>query len=100
MILEVAVLDVKQGQSQDFESAFAKAQNIIMSMSGYLSHQLQHCLENPQRYILLVNWQTLDDHEVGFRMSPEYQEWKSLLHHFYEPFPVVEHYQSVYSGKA
>ena len=56
MILEVAVLDVKPGQSQDFESAFAKAQNIIMSMSGYLSHQLQHCLENPQRYILLVNW--------------------------------------------
>ena len=97
MILEVAVLDVKPGLEQEFERNFAKAQAIIASMKGYVSHQLQHCIEKPCRYILLVNWETLADHEQGFRQSAEYQEWKALLHHFYDPFPTVEHYEPVYS---
>lgn len=95
MILEVAMLDVKPGQETEFESAFGKAQEIISSMDGYVSHQLQKCIERKNRYILLVNWQTLEDHTIGFRESNEYQEWRNLLHHFYEPFPEVEHYQSV-----
>jgi heme-degrading monooxygenase HmoA len=64
-------------------------------MSGYVSHELQRCLETPDRYMLLVRWQQLEDHTVGFRQSPEYQQWKLLLHHFYDPFPTVEHYQIV-----
>ncbi len=96
MILEVATLDVKPGLESDFELAFAKAQKIIRSMKGYISHQLQHCLENESKYILLVNWETLKDHTEGFRNSKEYQEWKKQLHHFYDPFPTVEHYRSVY----
>ena len=96
MILEVAILNVKPDMEKDFEQSFAKAQAIISSMKGYVSHQLQRCIENPGRYILLVNWQTLEDHEIGFRQSAEYQEWKALLHHFYDPFPTVEHYESVF----
>jgi heme-degrading monooxygenase HmoA len=64
-------------------------------MNGYISHQLQRCMENRSRYILLVNWMTLEDHTVGFRDSQEYQEWKHLLHHFYDPFPTVEHYETI-----
>ncbi len=96
MILEVAILDVKPSLEEEFEQNFAQAQAIISSMQGYVSHQLQRCIEKPNRYILLVNWQTLADHEQGFRQSAEYQEWKALLHHFYDPFPTVEHYQAVY----
>jgi len=96
MILEVAILDVKPNLEAEFEQNFAKAQVIISSMKGYVSHQLQRCIENPSRYILLVNWQTLEDHEQGFRQSAEYQEWKALLHHFYDPFPTVEHFEKVY----
>ena len=96
MILEVAILDVKPDLEKEFELAFGKAQNIIASMNGYLSHQLQRCVENESRYILLVNWETVEDHTEGFRGSEEYQEWKALLHHFYDPFPRVEHYKSVY----
>lgn len=96
MILEVAILDVKPSLEEEFEQNFAQAQAIISSMQGYASHQLQRCIEKPNRYILLVNWQTLEDHEQGFRQSAEYQEWKALLHHFYDPFPTVEHYQAVY----
>lgn len=98
MILEVAVLDVKPDQEKEFEAAFEKAQHIISGMDGYVSHQLQKCIENKSRYILLVNWKTLEDHTVGFRGSKQYQEWQSLLHHFYDPFPVVAHYESVYSN--
>ncbi|WP_226702002.1 antibiotic biosynthesis monooxygenase family protein [Microbulbifer elongatus] len=95
MILEVAILDVKSSQNEKFEDAFKKAQNIISSIPGYVSHQLQKCLEKEGRYILLVNWEKLEDHTEGFRKSPEYQDWKALLHHFYNPFPEVEHYSLV-----
>lgn len=97
-ILEVAILNVIEGEEDAFEKAFAKAQAIIASVPGYLSHDLQRCIESRNRYILLVGWQTLEDHTMGFRESAEYQEWKALLHHFYDPFPVVEHYQSVLKG--
>ncbi len=96
MILELALLDVKPGQTDAFETAFAQAQDIISSMPGYRGHQLQRCIENSDRYVLLVNWEQLEDHTKGFRGSAEYQQWKTLLHHFYQPFPEVEHYQKVF----
>lgn len=95
MILEVAVLDVKKGREVDFEQAFGQAQAIIRGMPGYISHQIQKCIEQQGRYILLVNWQSLEDHTIGFRGSEQYQEWKSLLHDFYDPFPEVQHYTSI-----
>jgi heme-degrading monooxygenase HmoA len=94
MILEVAVLDVKPGRSSEFEAAFHRAEPIISSMHGHVSHELQRCIEKPDRYLLLVRWERLEDHTVGFRKSDGYQEWRRLLHHFYNPFPVVEHYAS------
>ncbi|HEX9828454.1 MAG TPA: antibiotic biosynthesis monooxygenase [Flavobacteriaceae bacterium] len=93
MILEVAILNIKQGFSLEFETAFEKAKAIISSMKGYISHELKKCIELEDKYILLVRWETIEDHEIGFRKSSEYQEWKTLLHHFYEPFPTVEHYR-------
>jgi heme-degrading monooxygenase HmoA len=93
MILEAAILDVKPDQTRQFELAFATAQHIIGASPGYISHELQRCIEKPSRYILLVRWRTLEDHTQGFRKSALYQEWKRLLHHFYDPFPTVEHYE-------
>lgn len=95
MILEVAILNIIPGSENDFLSAFSKAQYIISTMAGYISHQLKRCLENSGRFILLVEWHKLEDHTEGFRKSDEYQEWKSLLHHFYDPFPTVEHYEAI-----
>ena len=92
MVLEVAILNIKKELSNEFEFNFKKAEKIISSIKGYVSHQLKKCIEEDNKYILLVNWETLEDHEIGFRTSKEYQEWKTLLHHFYEPFPTVEHY--------
>ena len=95
MILEVAILNVRPGQEAAFEQAFAQASPLITAMPGYIRHELQHCLEVQNRYLLLVQWQTLDDHTSGFLGSPGYQEWKRLLDHFYDPFPIVEHYEAV-----
>jgi heme-degrading monooxygenase HmoA len=95
MILEVAMLNIKPNLETEFETAFRQASKIISSMKGYLEHELQKCLEQPDKYLLLVKWETLEDHTVGFRGSAQYQEWRTLLHHFYDPFPVVEHFKKV-----
>ncbi|UOQ87201.1 antibiotic biosynthesis monooxygenase family protein [Gracilibacillus salinarum] len=95
MILEAVMLQVKSGMEVDFEHTFAEASSIITSMKGYLSHELQRCIEEKGKYLLLVRWETLEAHTIGFRGSEEYQEWKSLLHHFYDPFPTVEHFELV-----
>ena len=95
MILEVACLFVKEGLEQQFESDFELAGQYISSISGYIEHTLQRCLEQPNKYILLVKWEKLEDHTIGFRTSEVYLKWRDLLHHYYEPFPVVEHYELV-----
>jgi heme-degrading monooxygenase HmoA len=98
MVLEVAILHIRAGQCAEFERSFGEAQSIISSMKGYASHQLQRCMEDGNKYLLLVHWNRLEDHTIGFRKSPEYQRWRELLHHFYDPFPAVEHFELVFAG--
>jgi len=95
MILEAAILQVKPGLERNFEAAFKMASRLVVSMNGYISHELHRCIETSGRYLLLVQWETLEDHTIGFRGSPQYQQWKALLHHFYEPFPMVEHFEAI-----
>jgi heme-degrading monooxygenase HmoA len=95
MILELAILEVIPDSEDDFERAFREARGIIASMPGFVSLDLERCIERPNRYALLVRWSKVEDHTIGFRQSPEYQRWKALLHHFYDPFPQVEHYTQV-----
>lgn len=93
MILEIAQLEVRADQAEAFEASFEEAQSLVASMPGYLGHELQRCLERPGHYMLLIRWQSVEHHERGFRGSPQYQEWRRLLHHFYDPFPTVLHYE-------
>jgi heme-degrading monooxygenase HmoA len=92
MVLEVAILNVIPSMQKSFEEAYRQACPLIAASEGYISHELRRCVETPNRYLLLVEWQSIEDHIVGFRGSPRYAEWKKLLHKFYDPFPVVEHY--------
>ena len=96
MITEIALLTIRQGQSAAFEEAFIKAQPIIEAAKGYIQHELQQCIEQDDKYLLTVRWNTLEDHTIGFRQSEAYIEWQKLLHHFYDPFPVVEHYNRIF----
>ena len=95
MILEAVMLQVKEGMEAEYEEAFRGASEIISTMKGYISHELQRCMEVEGKYLLLVQWETLEDNAIGFRQSNEYQEWKKKLHNFYDPFPTVEHFEKV-----
>jgi len=102
MILEVAILDIKQGEQNRFEEDFAVASQYISSINGYISHTLRKCIEQENRYILLVDWENIESHEIGFRKSKAYLKWKELLHHYYDPkypFPTVEHYKTIFENR-
>ena len=100
MVLEVAILNLRPGESAAFEAAFVEAQQIIAASPGYQGHELRRCVEAADRYLLLVWWDSLESHTDGFRESAEYQRWRVLLHHFYDPFPTVEHYVVVPGASA
>lgn len=92
MILEVAMLTIRPGQSAAFERAMAAARPLIAATPGFQSLELRSSIETPDRYLLLVTWGKLEDHTIGFRQSSRYEQWRALLHGFYDPFPTVEHY--------
>jgi len=99
MITEHALLHIVAGPESDFELAFAKAKPLISSISGFGRCSLSRSLESPSTYLLLVEWSTVEAHVEGFRGSPQYQQWKTLLHHFYDPFPVVQHFAPIHSNR-
>jgi heme-degrading monooxygenase HmoA len=95
MITEHAILSVRAGAENEFEQAFERARPLIARQRGCQRVSLSRSLESPTLYLLLVDWDSVEAHTEGFRASPDYEEWKKLLHHFYEPFPVVEHFVTV-----
>ena len=92
MILEHAILDVAPAEAADYEAAVNEALPLIAATPGFMRLEIRPCLEKQGRYLLLVEWRGLADHTVDFRNSERYQAWKNLLHRFYSPFPLVEHY--------
>lgn len=99
MILEVAILNVKQNLQNEFEKDFALASQYISSIKGYMGHTLRKCIEHKNQYILLVDWEDIESHEIGFRKSQVYLKWKELLHDYYNPFPTIEHYETIFENK-
>ena len=95
MIIEIAQLTIRPGSERQFEAAFLTAIKVLGGSKGYLTHELQRSVETPNRYALIVRWQTLEDHTVGFRQSPAFTEWRGHIGPFFESPPVVEHFQSV-----
>ncbi|MEI8050908.1 MAG: antibiotic biosynthesis monooxygenase [Actinomycetes bacterium] len=95
MIVEHAVLEVRPGQEAAFETALQEALVHISSSPGFGSLRVARGIESASRYILVVEWDTLEAHTEGFRGSPAYDKWRAALHHFYEPFPTVEHFTVV-----
>lgn len=95
MIVEHVVLPIRAGQEADFETTFGEAKAIIAGSPGFRSLTLARCIERPDSYLLLVEWDRLEDHTEGFRGSARYEQWRSLLHPFYDPAPVVEHYELI-----
>ena len=95
VILEHALLHVLPGREEEFEAAFAEARPLISASPGCGSVRLSRSIETPSDYLLLVEWESVAAHQEGFRGSPAYDRWRALLHRFYDPFPVVEHFTDV-----
>jgi heme-degrading monooxygenase HmoA len=95
MITEHAILPITPGREEEFERAFGVAKNIIAAVPGFLDLGLLRGIESESSYLLLVHWESVEAHEVGFRGSRAYDDWRALLHEFYDPLPVVEHFTEV-----
>ena len=95
MITEHALLQVIPGREDEFVGAMKRAKDLIASSPGFVSLRVERGIERPGYFLLLVEWETLEDHTEGFRGSVAYEQWRAALHHFYDPFPVVEHYEPV-----
>ncbi|NRQ48631.1 antibiotic biosynthesis monooxygenase family protein [Aeromicrobium stalagmiti] len=95
MIVEQGILRIVPGEEAAFELAMESAKTIIAAMPGFRRLQVSRGIEASETYLLLVEWDTLEDHTQGFRGSVDYERWRSALHHFYDPFPVIEHFAPV-----
>ncbi len=92
MILEHALLNVKPEDMAPYEAALKQALPLISATPGFIKLNVQPCIEKTGCYLLLVEWEKLEDHNIGFRQSDRYLKWKELLHPFYAPFPEVLHF--------
>lgn len=92
MVLELAIIHIKKGANTDFEKSLKKAQAVICQSDGYLSHEFQKCVEEDNKYILLIKWKSLEAHNVGFRESELFQTWRGLIGSYFSEPPHVQHY--------
>ncbi len=93
MITEIADLRVAPGKQESFAAALKLGLDTVLSKAhGYVSHEIQHCIETPERFVLLIKWQTLEDHTVGFRGSKAYEDWRAIVGPFFSQPPQVEHF--------
>lgn len=95
MILEAFTLKIKTEQILKFEENFLKASEIINKSKGYIKHELQACKEIKNQYLLMIYWETYENHMIDFRNSEGFKEWRALLQDFYEELPTVLHYDRV-----
>ena len=91
-VLEHALLHVREGREAEFEAAVAEARPLIEASSGFISLEIRRPTATGQAYLLLVKWRSVADHRDGFRQSDRYQQWRALLHRFYDPMPEVSYF--------
>ncbi len=92
MIVEHAILQVRPGQRTAFEAAMENARPLVACQPGFRSIEVRQADNDPERYLFLIIWDDIESHRDGFRQSNEYQQWRALLHPFYDPMPVVNYY--------
>eukprot|EP01036_Dinobryon_divergens_P045683 gene45682-biopygen36889 len=94
MILEIADIRIPAGQQAAFDEAIRRGvETVISQAEGFLGYQVQKCIESPERYVLMIRWQTLEAHTVGFRGSPAFAQWRAIVGPFFAQPPVVEHFE-------
>ena len=96
MILEIADIRVMPGRATEFAAAIRRgAETVIAHAKGFAGYKVNQSIETPERFVLLIYWHALEDHTVGFRQSPAFQEWRAIVGPFFAQPPFVEHFQLV-----
>ena len=96
MILEIADIRIQSGRQSDFDAAIVKGvQETISKAKGFLGYKVNKGIESPERYILMIYWETLENHTVDFRESAAFLEWRGIVGPFFAAAPVVEHFTLV-----
>ena len=96
MIVEVADFRVSTGNRDAFSEAIIRAADTVLAKAGgYRRHRILACRESPERFILIVEWDSLEAHTVGFRQSPAFAEWRAIIGPFFQRPPHVEHFEVV-----
>jgi heme-degrading monooxygenase HmoA len=98
MITEIAQIEIKPGMEAEFETGVQQAVPIFKRAKGSRGMKLERSIEKPHRYRLFIGWETLENHTVDFRGSPDFQEWRKLVGHCFASPPEVEHVQTVGHG--
>ncbi len=94
MVLEVAEIQIRAGEQQAFEAALSRGvQTVISQSKGYRGYRLERGIESPQRYLLLIEWDTLENHTVDFRQSPSFAQWRAIVGPYFVEPPRVEHFE-------
>jgi len=94
MILELADIRIHAGQQTAFDEAIQRGlQTVISQAKGFQGFKVNKGIEHPERYVLLIFWDTLEDHTVHFRQSPAFAEWRAIVGPFFATPPVVEHFE-------
>ena len=93
MILEIAEIRIAPGQQAAFDEAIQRALATVASQArGMRGYKVNKCIESPERYVLQIFWDTLEDHTVGFRQGPLFAQWRAIIGPFFASPPVVEHF--------
>jgi heme-degrading monooxygenase HmoA len=95
MVLELAVIKIKAGESDAFEAALNQAQEVLKKADGYQGHEFKKCMEEANQYLLLIHWQSLEAHTEGFRKSTLFTEWRALIGPYFAEAPQVQHYKTL-----
>jgi heme-degrading monooxygenase HmoA len=95
MVLEVALIDVVAGQEDAFAAAYREARSLLVDTPGFRSARMTRGIESPSRFVLLVEWDSVEAHEVNFRQQPRFAEWRALIGPFFAGPPTVEHFTDV-----
>jgi heme-degrading monooxygenase HmoA len=95
MVLEVGLIDVQEGREEDFAAAYAKARSILASTPGCRTVRMTRGIESPSRFVLLVEWDSVDAHLDNFRATERFTEWRALIGPYFDGAPRVEHFEDL-----
>ena len=101
MILEIADFTITPGQQPEFEAALQQAVTTVASKAqGFRGFKINHSIESPERYVLMIYWDTLEDHMVGFRQGPLFAPWRAIVGPYFAKPPAVEHFTLIAKSAA